>query len=429
MSFIVAIDGPAGTGKGTVTEILSKKFKLLNIDTGATYRCVTLDMINKKIGIDELDKIKELLKNIKIELKIEDNKQQVYLNGENVTDKIRSKEVSSLVSQVSSIKEVRYSMVDLQRKMAEGKDVIMEGRDIGTYVFPAADVKIYLDADLEERAKRRFKQNKEKGINMTYVEVLENIKKRDENDKAKEIGALKVAHDAEVIDTTDKSIKQVVREITEIIKKKKKDIRLQAKIYKIRKDNAWKRFVRRIVKFVLSSLYRIAYRIKINGQVPEEGAYILCCNHINYLDAAALVLFNKRKLNFVAKEDLFTHGILMWLGHLFDAIPIKRDMQDIEAMKRCLKVLKNGELLGIFPEGTRKGMEKNLKAKNGAAYIAIKSKAKVIPVGIHGSFKPFTKVYVNYGQPLDLSGYTKENLDEATKLIMDNIIMLTKKED
>ena len=429
MSFIVAIDGPAGTGKGTVTEILAKKMNLVNIDTGATYRCVALAMLNENIKLEELDKIKELLKNINIELKNENGKQFVFLNGEDVTEKIRSKEVSGFVSQVSSIKEVRLSMVDLQRKMAEGKDVIMEGRDIGTYVFPAADVKIYLDADLEERAKRRFKQNKEKGINMTYVEVLENIKKRDENDKAKEIGALKVAHDAEVIDTTDKSIKQVVREITEIIKKKKRDIRLQAKIYKIRKDNAWKRFVRRIVKFVLSSLYRIAYRIKINGQVPEEGAYILCCNHINYLDAAALVLFNKRKLNFVAKEDLFTHGILMWLGHLFDVIPIKRDMQDIEAMKRCLKVLKNGELLGIFPEGTRKGMEKNLKAKNGAAYMAIKSKAKVIPVGIHGSFKPFTKVYVNYGQPLDLSGYTKENLDEVTKLIMDNIIMLTKKED
>ena len=165
--------------------------------------------------------------------------------------------------------------------------------------------------------------------------------------------------------------------------------------------------------------------------MPKEGAYILCANHINYLDAAAIVLFNKRKVNFVAKEDLFTHGILMWLGHLFDAIPIKRDMQDIEAMKRCLKVLKNGELLGIFPEGTRKGMEKNMKAKNGAAYMAIKSNVKVIPVGIHGTFKPFSKVYINYGEPIDLSEYknNKDKLDEATDKIMDNIVMLTKKEE
>ena len=429
MSFIVAIDGPAGTGKGTVTKILAKKLKLVNIDTGATYRCVTLDMINRGVKIDELDKIKEILKNIKIEIKNDKGNQTIFLNGEDVTEKIRETEVSKMVSQVSSIKEVRYSMVDLQRKMAEGKNVVMEGRDIGTYVFPNADVKIYLDADLEERAKRRQLQNMEKGIKASYMEILENIKKRDENDRCKEIGALKLAKDAEVIDTTQMSINQVVREMIEIINNKKEEAKLQKKIYKVRKETAWKRALRKIIKTVLSALYKIAFRVKITGQVPEEGSYILCCNHINYLDAAAIVLFNKRKVNFVAKEDLFRFEILRWLGHLFDAIPIKRDMQDIEAMKRCLKVLKNGELLGIFPEGTRKGMEKNMKAKNGAAFMAIKSKAKVIPVGIHGTFKPFSKVYLNYGEPIDLSEYNKDQLDEATEKIMSNIVMLTKKED
>ena len=430
MSFIVAIDGPAGTGKGTVTKILAKKFKLINVDTGAMYRCVALEMLNKGIKIEELEKIKEMLENITIDLKEENGVQTVFLNGENVTKDIRSKEVSEIVSPVSSIREVRLKMVALQRKMAEGKDIIMEGRDIGTYVFPTADVKIYLDADLEERARRRFQQNKEKGINMSYVEVLENIKKRDENDKSKELGALKVAHDAEVIDSTSKSINQVVREISEIIRKKRKDYKLQGKIYKIRKENAWKKFVRKVVKVFLSALYHIAYRVKITGKVPEQGAYILCCNHINYLDAAAIVLFNKRKVNFVAKEDLFTHGILFWLGHLFDAIPIKRDMQDIEAMKRCLKVLKNGELLGIFPEGTRKGMEKNMKAKNGAAFMAIKAGVKVIPVGIHGTFKPFSKVYINYGEPIDLSVYKnqKDKLDEATEIVMNQIKELVEKQ-
>ena len=431
MSFIVAIDGPAGTGKGTVTKILSKKFNLVNIDTGATYRCVTLDMLNKGVKLEELDKIKELLEKIDIEIKREKGEQKVFLNGEEVTEKIRSKEVTELVSQVSSIKEVRLKMVDLQRKMAEGKDVIMEGRDIGTYVFPAADVKIYLDADLEERAKRRFNQNREKGINISYVDILNNIKLRDENDKKKEIGALKVAHDAEVVDSTTMSINQVVREISAIIEKKKRDIKLQKRIYKVRKETAWKKFVRGIIKGILRTVYRIAFRVKITGKMPEDGAYIVCANHINYLDAAAIVLFNKRKVNFVAKEDLFKHGILMWLGHLFDAIPIKRDMQDIEAMKRCLKVLKNGEILGIFPEGTRKGMAKNMKAKNGAAFMAIKSGVKVIPAGIHGTFKPFSKVYINYGEPIDLSEYKnqKDKLDEATDKIMEAIVMLTKKED
>ena len=431
MSFIVAIDGPAGTGKGTVTKILSKKFKLVNIDTGATYRCVTLEMLNKNIKIEELDKIKEMLKNINIEIKREKNEQIIFLNGKDVTKEIRSKEVTELVSQVSSIKEVRLSMVNLQRKMAEGKDVIMEGRDIGTYVFPKADVKIYLDADVEERARRRFMQNRENGINISYVDILNNIKQRDKNDMCKEIGALRVAQDAEVIDTTTMGIGQVVREMSQIIINKKEEIKLEKKIYKIRKETKWKKFLRAIIKGILSTLYRIVFRVKIKGEVPNEGAYVICSNHINYLDAAAIVLFNKRKVNFVAKEDLFKNEFLMWLGHLFDVIPIKRNMQDIDAMKRCLKVLKNNELLGIFPEGTRKGMEKNMKAKNGAAFMAMKANVKIIPVGIHGSFKPFSKVYINYGTPIDLSEYTnqKEKLDEATEKVMNTIVMLTKKED
>ena len=181
MSFIVGIDGPAGTGKGTLTEILSKKFNLLNIDTGATYRCVALEMLNKNIKMDEEEKISSMLKEIDIKLENKDGKQKVYLNGEDVTEKIRSKEVSKIVSPVSSIKQVRTSMSNLQRKMAQGKDVIMEGRDICTVVFPTADVKIYLDADVEERARRRYKQNQEKGIDMSYEEVLENIKQRDKN--------------------------------------------------------------------------------------------------------------------------------------------------------------------------------------------------------------------------------------------------------
>ena len=431
MSFVVAIDGPAGTGKGTVTAKLAKKLNLVNIDTGATYRCVTLAMQNKNVKLEDLDAIKELLENIKIELKQEKGKQKVFLDGEDVTEKIRSKEVTKMVSQVSSIKEVRLAMSGLQRKMAEGKEVIMEGRDIGTYVFPLADVKIYLDADVEERAKRRYKQNQEKGIDMSYDEILENIKKRDENDKNKEIGALKVATDAVVIDTTNMTIKEVVSKIEKIIKAKKKSQRKLEKIYSIRPETPWKKFVRTCTKGFLAGLYHIAFRVRITGKIPDEGAYIVCANHINYLDAAAIVLLNKRMVNFVGKEDLFRFRILNWLAHVFDIIPIKRNMQDMEAMKRCLKVVKSGGVLGIFPEGTRKGMAKNMKVKNGAAYMAIKTGVPVIPVGIYGSFKPFSKVYVNYGEPIDLSSYKgkdKELQDEATKLIMDQIVMLTKKE-
>lgn len=220
MSFIVGIDGPAGSGKGTVTKEISNKLGLINIDTGSTYRCVALEVLNQKVSLDDKDKIIQIARDIKIDIKNTPEGDSVFLNGKDVTKDIRSKEVTKIVSPVSSIKEVRFIMVDMQRKLAEGKNVIMEGRDICTYVFPNADVKIYLDASVEERAKRRFKENQEKNIDMTYEEVYENIRKRDENDKAKEIGALKLAKDSIVVDTTSLSIDQVVEKIIEIIKQK-----------------------------------------------------------------------------------------------------------------------------------------------------------------------------------------------------------------
>ena len=219
--FIVAIDGPAGTGKGTITKIVAEKLGLVTIDTGATYRCITLAMIKQNVKLEEEEKIKEILDKSKIEFNIINGEQHTFLNDEDVSKEIRSNEVNSMVSQVSALKFVRYKMVDLQRKLAEGKDVIMEGRDIGTYVFPNADVKIYLDAEPEERARRRQKQNEEAGIQSTYEEVLAGIIARDENDKNKEMGALKVAEDAIVVDGTHGTIEENVQKVIEIINKQK----------------------------------------------------------------------------------------------------------------------------------------------------------------------------------------------------------------
>ena len=168
MSFIVGIDGPAGTGKGTITKIMAKELGLVNIDTGATYRCVALYTLKNNIPLDDKEKIIENLPNINIDMKNENGEQTIFLNGEDVTKEIRSKEVNQIVSQISSIKEVRFAMVEVQRNLANGKDVIMEGRDITTYVFPNADVKIYLDADEKERARRRYLEMQEKGTEISY---------------------------------------------------------------------------------------------------------------------------------------------------------------------------------------------------------------------------------------------------------------------
>ncbi len=221
MSFIVAIDGPAGSGKGTITKLVGKKMNLENIDTGAMYRCVSLDMIRKNIKLNEIDKIESLLKTINIKLKKDNGIDKFYLNGEDVTKLIRTKEVNEMVSQVSHILIVREAMVNFQRNIARDLNIIMEGRDIGTNVFPNADVKIYLDASAEERARRRVRQNEEAGISSNYEEILENIKFRDNNDKTSKVAPLKQAEDAIYVDTTNMNIEEVVEKIINIIEKKK----------------------------------------------------------------------------------------------------------------------------------------------------------------------------------------------------------------
>ena len=219
MNITIAIDGPAGSGKGTLAKVLAKKYNLINIDTGATYRCVALKTLQNNIDINETDKIIEISKNINIDLKQDGT---VLLDGIDVTKEIRSKEVTQIVSPISSIVEVRKNMVDIQRKIASNNNVVMEGRDITTVVLPNAKYKFYLDASLESRAKRRTEENKQKGIDMSYEEVLQNIKLRDENDMNKEIGSLQVAPDSIVVDTTGFEIEQSVEKISEIIKNKMK---------------------------------------------------------------------------------------------------------------------------------------------------------------------------------------------------------------
>ena len=213
-NIIIAIDGPAGSGKGTLAKALSEKFNLVNIDTGATYRCVALKVLRNNIKLEDIDKIIEISQNIDIEL---NQNGTVFMDGEDVTQKIRSKEVTSIVSPISSIVEVRKNMVDIQRKIAEGKNVVMEGRDITTVVFPDAKYKFYLDANIESRAQRRYKENQAKGIDMTYEEVYDNIAKRDYNDMHKEVGSLTRTEDSIYIDSTNMTIEEVANKMIEVI--------------------------------------------------------------------------------------------------------------------------------------------------------------------------------------------------------------------
>ena len=215
----VAIDGPASSGKSTISKLIAKENHFLYLDTGAMYRVVTLAVLRNHISLEDYDAIYELVQNIDIRFSMKDGKQIVFMNKEDVTDEIRSVEVTKNVSAVSAIKEVRTRLVHLQQEIAENHSIIMDGRDIGTVVLPQADIKIFLVASVEERAKRRFIENQEKGIEMSYEELVEDIRRRDYIDSTRKESPLRKAEDAIEIDTTTMSIEDVVKTVTALIQK------------------------------------------------------------------------------------------------------------------------------------------------------------------------------------------------------------------
>ena len=200
MAINIAIDGPAGAGKSSTAKLIAKKLGYIYVDTGALYRTVGLYSIRKGIDTKDAEKVIATLPDIKVEIRFVDGAQHVFLNGEDVSDAIRTPEASMGASNVSAIPKVREFLFDLQRNIAAENNCIMDGRDIGTVVLPNADVKIFLTASVEERATRRYKEMLEKGESADYDDILEDIKKRDYQDSHREIAPLKQADDAIFVD-------------------------------------------------------------------------------------------------------------------------------------------------------------------------------------------------------------------------------------
>ena len=211
---IIAIDGPSGSGKGTIAKAVAKKLDYTYIDTGAMYRCVSLMSLRKNLKETDEKEIVDLLKDADIKLT---NEGKVYLNGEDVSDKIRTMEVTHRVSKISSIIALREVMREKQREFAKDNSIVMEGRDITTEVFPDADYKFYLDASVEERARRRQLQNEEKGIESTLEEVRKAIEERDYDDTHRPVGALTRTDKQIYIDSSNMTIDEVINKILSIV--------------------------------------------------------------------------------------------------------------------------------------------------------------------------------------------------------------------
>ena len=213
MGYNVAVDGPAGAGKSTIAKLVAKEKGYIYVDTGAMYRGLAIHFIKKGADPENREAIVACCRDAQVTIGYEAGVQQVYLNGENVTALLRTEEVGNMASKISVIPEVREKLLDLQRSLAREKDVIMDGRDIGTNILPDADVKIYLTASVETRAMRRYNELKEKGEDCELGEIERDIRERDERDMNREIAPLKKAGDAVLIDSSDLTIEEVVERI------------------------------------------------------------------------------------------------------------------------------------------------------------------------------------------------------------------------
>jgi len=217
MGYNVAIDGPAGAGKSTIAKRVAKEKGYIYVDTGAMYRALAVYFLDKKINPENLDAIAAACEGAEVKIQYEQGEQQVYLNGENITSRLRNEEVGNMASKVSAVPEVRAHLLNLQKELARTQDVVMDGRDIGTCVLPEADVKIFLTADAHVRALRRYEEFTAKGINCTLENVEREVIERDERDMNRAIAPLKQAEDAVRVDTSQMNIDEVVNCLRQLI--------------------------------------------------------------------------------------------------------------------------------------------------------------------------------------------------------------------
>lgn len=210
MGYNIAIDGPAGAGKSTIAKLVAKEKSFIYVDTGAMYRAMAVYFTKENVAADNVKEIEAICGNAKIEIVYEDNAQQVYLNGENITTILRQETVGNMASKTAGIPAVRDHLLELQKELAANNDVVMDGRDIGTNILPNADLKIYLTASVEARAERRFKELSEKNVVAHIDEIKSDISDRDFRDMNRDIAPLKQATDAVLVDSSAMTIKEVV---------------------------------------------------------------------------------------------------------------------------------------------------------------------------------------------------------------------------
>jgi cytidylate kinase len=422
---VITIDGPAGAGKSTVARVLAERLGYTLIPTGAMYRALALSVMRSGVPAREGAELSAHLAPLSIVVA----GGHVYLNGEDVTESIRSREVAQITSEVTTLASVRAKVTPLQRQMAAEGGVVLEGRDTGTVVCPDAEVKFYLTASLEARARRRQAELATAGTPVSLAAITSELAARDKQDETRELAPLRKPEGAIELDTSDLTAEQVVERLMAAIEHPK-----SGGVAPIR----WNRLYA-ACKVPTAAFMRLMFRLEAIGleNIPAHGPVLLVANHSSVLDPPLIGSASDRQLTYLAKAELFKIPLFGALIHGLNARPVRREGADPGALRTARRVLEEGGALLVFPEGTR-GEEGVIRpARPGAGLLAVASRAAVVPVYVRGSGRAWpkgrrlprpAKVTVTFGKPLRFEAVRgadrKAQYEVASREMMDAISRL-----
>ena len=414
--YTIAMDGPVGAGKSSVADGVAQKLGILHLDTGAMYRAFAWYALQQGVSVEDEKALTALTEKMMPEVRYENGAQRTLIAGQDVTGLIRTPEISMAASAVSKFAGVRRAMVAAQQALAKKQSVLLDGRDIGTVVLRDATIKIYLTASAEVRAQRRFDELQRKGDPSTYEEVLADVIRRDEQDMNREVDPLRPAEDAQILDSSELTQEQVVEEIVR---------RVQMRLGKKPKPAEKINWIYAVARWVLSVVFHTLFPVKYHNIecAQMDAPYILIGNHSHFTDPMLLAIpIFRYQLRMMGKKELMKNPIMAWFSKQIDAIPVDRHNMDMGAVRACLKTLRDGHVLCIFPEGTRhkEGVMENIES--GASMIALRSGVRLLPVYISERPRFLHTTHVYFHEPLSVKdlaagGINKEACDAVSARI------------
>ena len=409
---VITIDGPSGSGKSTAARMLAERIGFSYLDTGAMYRAVTFTALRSGMNLRDSTALIELTKNIDLALLPDKRGVKVFVDGRDVSDQLRTAEVSANAHFVASRRGVRDKMVRRQRSLAcKLGPLVAEGRDQGTVVFPDAQIKFFLDATPDQRARRRYLQMQRSGEDVSFQQVLDSMLKRDSRDRSRTASPLEVPEGAIVIDTTDMSVERMVDELAQHVRRTSRPDpgKTPAPAAQDRHlpHDLWYAGWRQMCRVLGSAAFGIRSFDRHN--VPAAGGAVLASNHQSFLDPMVVGLGLPRQVHYMARDSLFRNFAFGRLISSLNAFPVKRNTADLGAIKESLRRLKNGKLVLLFGEGTRTHDGRIAPLQSGIVMLARKARVPVIPVVIDGAFEAwprhnifwqFQSIRVVYGEPM-----------------------------